>query len=140
MNELSRESRRVYQTVSELWNEWKEMNRQEPGQNHFATVQRKYSKFIKDRIGTQLFYQVKYNIDNNTEYDFNKLHTMLLYKDKITQGKISSEDASAHFEYSMHKKHTFDGYDDVHKQKMEEEYAKRFEGKSDDVKKNLFLP
>lgn len=137
--DLSRDSRKIYQTVLEMWHVWKALKQEYPDRDHFSYMQRKYSKFVKDRVGTQLFYQIKYNIDNRIEYDFNKLHSMLLYKDKIDQGKISNEDASAHFEYSMHKQHTFDKYDEDHKQKMEEEYNRRFEGKSDDVKKNLFF-
>ena len=137
--QLSRDSRKIYQTVLEMWHVWKALKQEHPNRDHFGYMQRKYSKFVKSRAGTQLFYQVKYNIDNNFEYDFKKLHATLLYKDQINQGKITSEDASAHFEYSMHKKHAYDRYDEEHKQKMDEEYSKRFEGKSDEVSKNLFL-
>jgi hypothetical protein len=137
--ELSKESHKIYRTVLEMWHVWKALKQNYPDRNHFEYMQNKYSVFIKDRVGTQLFYQIKYNIDNNLEYEFGKLYAMLLYKDKINQGKISNEDASAHFEYSMHKQHAFEKYDSERQSKMEEEYKKRFEGKSEEVKKNLFL-
>lgn len=136
---LSRESQNIYKTVLEMWYVWKALKQEYPDRDHFSYMQRKYAKFIRDRVGTQLFYQVKYNVDNDTEYDLKKLHSMLLYKDKIEQGKISNEDASAHFEYSMHKQFAFSKYDDDHKRRLEEEYAKRFEDKTDEVKQNLFL-
>ena len=137
--QLSRESKKIYQTVLEMWHVWKALKQEYPNREHFSYMQRKYKKFVKSKIGTQLFYQIKYNIDNNLDYDMNKLHSMLLYKDKINQGRITSQDASAHFEYSMHKQHAYEQYDDNHKQKMDEEYEKRFEGKSEDISKNLFL-
>jgi len=137
--ELSRQSKQIYQTVAEIWEVWSALKKKKPDRDHLHFMRQKYSKFIVSKLGTQLFYQVKWFIDNNQQYDLNKLQIMLRYRDRINQGTISNEDASAHFEYAMHKEHAYQNYTDEYKIKMDREYEKRFKNKSADVKRNDFL-
>lgn len=145
MTELSEDSKKILKNVREIYHIWVALNERinnnsDGGRERNMTYMRqKYDTFISTKLGTQLFFQIKWFIDNNQEYDFDKLVKILMYRDRIQRQEISSEDASAHFEYSMQKKHAYKHYDREHKDKIDEEYQDRFKDKSDKEKQNLFL-
>ena len=142
MTELSDDSKKILKTVREIYYIWLALNEKFPNQkreSNMTYIRQKYDSFISTKLGTQLFFQIKWFLDNNQEYDFDKLTKILMYRDRIQRNEISSEDASAHFEYSMQKQHTYKHYDREHKDKIDEEYQERFKNKSEQEKQNLFL-
>jgi hypothetical protein len=137
---LSEESKQILKTVREIYYIWVALNASNAStEKNITIIRQKYDTFISTKLGTQLFFQIKWFIDNKEEYDFDKLTKILMYRDRIQRKEISSEDASAHFEYSMQKNHAFKHYDRDHKEKINEEYQDRFKDKSDLEKQNLFF-
>jgi hypothetical protein len=137
--ELSVESQKIFQTVTEIFHIWKALKEQIPNKDHKIYLKRKYESFVNTKLGIQLFYQIESFIDEGKMYDFNRLHAILVYNDRINRKQIKNEDASAHFEYSMQKEFTFNQYEQNYKEKIEQEYQDRFKNKPEIEKQNLFL-
>lgn len=137
--ELSTESQKIFRTVTEIFHIWKALKEQIPNKDHKIYLKRKYESFVNTKLGIQLFYQIESFIDEGKMYDFDRLHAILVYNDRINKKQIKNEDASAHFEYSMQKEFAFNQYDQDYKEKIEQEYQDRFKNKPEIEKQNLFL-
>lgn len=137
--ELSTESQKIFRTVTEIFHIWKALKEQIPNKDHKMYLKRKYESFVSTKLGIQLFYQIESFIEEGKMYEFDRLHAILIYNDRINNKQITNEDASAHFEYSMQKEFAFDQYDTDYIEKIEQEYQNRFKNKLALEKQNLFL-